>query len=65
MQLIFLCSDLGELDLFSCCFTKLIGTRMADYINFLSGAPLTNTVPCYELKWVEMGAVRSEEQGDA
>ena len=38
---------------------------MADYINFLSGASLTNTVPCYELKWVEMGAVRSEEQGDA
>ena len=38
---------------------------MADYINFLSGAPLTHTVPCYELKWVEMGAVRSEEQGDA
>lgn len=65
MQLIFLCSDLRELDLFSCCFSKLIGKRMADYINFLSGVPLTNTVACYELRWVEMGAVSSEEQGDA
>ena len=59
MQLIFLCSDLRELDLFSCCFTKLIGKRMADYINFLSGVPLTNTVACYELRWVEIVASRA------
>lgn len=56
---------LDGIGLFSCCFTKLIGKGTADYINFLSGALQTNTVSCYKLKWVEMGSVTSEENGDA
>jgi len=56
---------LERIGLFSCCFTKLIGKWTADYINFLSGALQTNTVPCYELNWVEIGSIRSREQGDA
>lgn len=56
---------LDRIGLFSCCFTKLIGKWMADYINFLSVALQINMVSCYELKRVGTGSVGSEEKGDA
>lgn len=56
---------LDRIGLFRCCFTKLIGNWMADYINFLSVALQINTVSCYELKRVGTGSIGSEGKGVA